>query len=147
MNAGSAKKPSRGPLICLVASRYIRLKHARPSAAGSAAPVASMRAITSATVVTGTRGAGSPADIAVTIPITLLTAIREAGPRPPDQPGQSPGVTEIEWPGFDQCWARSGAARLGVCMRSRACAGRRWSPALAGSGWKWPAGWPTLRLA
>ena len=46
MNAGSAKKPWPSWLFtCRVTSRYMRLKQASPSAAGSAAAIASIRAI------------------------------------------------------------------------------------------------------
>ena len=54
MNAGSAKKPWPSWLFtCRVTSRYMRLKHASPSAAESAAAIASMRAIAPATETTG----------------------------------------------------------------------------------------------
>src|SRR5215472_16904288 len=62
----------------------MRLKHASPSPAGSAAPIASMRAIAPGTEVTGASGGlgaaggapgvGSAADMAVTITSTALTA-------------------------------------------------------------------------
>src|SRR5712691_10005306 len=61
----------------------MRLKHASPSVTGSAASIASMRAITSATVVTGTCGAGRPADMTLTI--------RSPGPHPP---GSRQPITE-----------------------------------------------------
>jgi hypothetical protein len=53
----------------------MRLKRANPSAAGSAAAIASMRAIAPATQTTGASGAGTPADMPVTIrsPSTPLT--------------------------------------------------------------------------
>ena len=68
MNAGSAKKPWPSWLFtCRVTSRYMRLKHARPSAAGSAAAIASIRVIAPATEVTGASGADRAVDIGVTI--------------------------------------------------------------------------------
>jgi hypothetical protein len=68
MNAGSAKKPWPSWLFtCRVTSRYMRLKHASPSAAGSAAAIASIRAIAPATETTGASGTGSAPDMAVTI--------------------------------------------------------------------------------
>jgi hypothetical protein len=68
MNAGSAKKPWPSWLLtCLVTSRYMRLKHASPSAAGSAVAIASMRVIAPATEVTGASVTGRPPDIAATI--------------------------------------------------------------------------------
>src|SRR5215469_18691504 len=68
MNAGSAKKPwLRSALTALVTSRYMRLKQARPSLAGSAAPIASIRATASATDVTGCAGIGGPSGMRVTI--------------------------------------------------------------------------------
>src|SRR5258708_27476009 len=68
MKAGSVKKPCPIWLLtCLVTSRYMRLKHASPSAPGSAASIASIRAITSAIVVTGASGTGGPADMTITI--------------------------------------------------------------------------------
>ena len=61
MNAGSAKKPwLRSALTALVTSRYMRLKQARPSLAGSAAPIASIRATASSTEVTGAEESGEP---------------------------------------------------------------------------------------
>src|SRR6516162_4903031 len=68
MNAGSAKKPwLRSVLTALVTSRYMRLKQARPSLAGSAAPIASIRATASSTDVTGCAGIGGPSGMRVTI--------------------------------------------------------------------------------
>src|SRR5262252_787011 len=61
MNAGSAKNPwPRSAPTVLVTSRYMRLKQARPSVAGRAAPIVSMRATASATEATGTGEAGGP---------------------------------------------------------------------------------------
>src|SRR6516164_4606880 len=61
MNAGSAKKPwLRSALTALVTSRYMRLKQARPSLAGSSPPIASIRATASATDVTGAQVGGEP---------------------------------------------------------------------------------------
>src|SRR5690348_592725 len=68
MNAGSAKKSwLRSALTALVTSRYMRLKQARPSLAGSAAPIASIRATASATDVTGCAGIGGPSGMGVNI--------------------------------------------------------------------------------
>ncbi len=76
MNAGSAKKLWPSWLFtCRVTSRYMRLKQASPSAAGSAAAIASIRVIAPATEVTGASVAGRAADMAVTI--------RSAGSQPP----------------------------------------------------------------
>ena len=85
MNAGSAKKPWPSWLFtCRVTSRYMRLKHASPSAAGSAAAIASIRAIAPATETAGASGTGSASDMAVTIrsPSPLRTKTLPSRPRP-----------------------------------------------------------------
>src|SRR5215472_8069729 len=66
MKAASAKNPwPTSWSTVLVTARYMRLKQARPSLAGSAAPIASMRAIASAIEATGPRaGAAGPAGMA-----------------------------------------------------------------------------------
>ena len=85
MNAGSAKKPWPSWLFtCRVTSRYMRLKHASPSAAGSAAAIASIRAIAPATETAGASGTGSAPDMAVTIgsPSSPRTKTPPSRPRP-----------------------------------------------------------------
>src|SRR5690349_8521239 len=66
MKAASAKNPWPTSWSTVwVTARYMRLKQARPSLAGSAAPIASMRAIASAIEMTGPRaGAAEPAGMA-----------------------------------------------------------------------------------
>src|SRR5215470_151840 len=94
MNAGSAKKPwLRSALTALVTSRYMRLKQAKPSLAGSAAPIASMRATASATEVTGATGAGGPgvADIAPQR-VSHLAGTRDVMPAPGQVAGEGPGT-------------------------------------------------------
>src|SRR6185437_10030136 len=68
MNSGSAKKPAliRSP-TSRVTSRYMRLKQASPSVAGSPASMVSIRAIASSIEVTVATDAGNGAGISVTI--------------------------------------------------------------------------------
>ena len=68
MNTGSAKKPALIRLFTSwITARYMRLKHATPSAAGSAVSIASIRAMASATEATGVSGTDAAIDMAVTI--------------------------------------------------------------------------------
>ena len=68
MKPASAKNPwVSEALTCLVTSRYMRLKQASPSAAGSAAAIASIRAMASATDTTGASGTGKASDMAITL--------------------------------------------------------------------------------
>src|SRR5450755_3151851 len=96
----------------------MRLKHANPSAAGSAAPIASMRAIAPGTEVTGASGAagasgasgrswvGRPTDMAVTI--------RSPGSQPLSL---TPSAT---WPGALRsaavCWRNAGSVARVLCL-------------------------------
>ena len=75
MKAGSAKNPwPRSVPTVWVTCRYIRLKQASPSLAGSPVPIASMSAIASATEVTGSWGIGGPSDMGATIRSAGLVA-------------------------------------------------------------------------